>query len=69
MTKRTFFLLPLLVWTLLGTGSCIRSSHEIKTESEIKPVKIEPIHITIDINVKIDKALDDFFGDIDEANE
>ncbi len=34
---------------------------------EVKPVEIKPIHITIDINVKIDKDLDDFFGDIDEA--
>ena len=29
---------------------------------EVAPVEIKPIHITIDVNVKIDKALDDFFG-------
>lgn len=33
---------------------------------EVAPVEIKPIHITIDINIKVDKALDDFFGDIDE---
>jgi len=32
----------------------------VKTEH-----KIEPIHITMDINVKVDRALDDFFGDLD----
>ncbi len=32
---------------------------------EVKPVEIKPIHITIDINVKVDRALEDFFGDID----
>ncbi len=32
-------------------------------------VKVEPMHITIDVNVKIDKALDDFFDEIDEAEE
>ncbi len=32
---------------------------------EVKPVEIKPIHITIDINVKVDRALDDFFGDLD----
>ena len=37
------------------------TSHEV----EVKPVEIKPIHITIDINVKVDRALDDFFGDID----
>jgi len=38
-----------------------------KHEVEVKPVEIKPIHITIDINVKVDRALDDFFGDLDEA--
>jgi hypothetical protein len=33
---------------------------------EVAPVEIKPIHITIDVNVKIDRALDDFFGDIDQ---
>ncbi|MBA3029151.1 MAG: YnbE family lipoprotein [Desulfobacteraceae bacterium] len=36
---------------------------------EVAPVKIEPIHITIDVNVKIDRALDDFFGEIDKKAE
>jgi len=36
-------------------------------EIEVKPVEIKPIHITIDVNVKVDKALNDFFGDIDAA--
>jgi hypothetical protein len=30
-------------------------------------VEVKPIHITIDVNVKVDRALDDFFSDIDEA--
>jgi hypothetical protein len=42
-------------------SACTR--HEV----EIQPVEIKPIHITIDINVKVDRALDDFFGDLDEA--
>jgi len=36
---------------------------------EVAPVEIKPIHITIDVNIKVDKALDDFFGDIDEDKE
>lgn len=48
----------LLMVSLLGWG-CTR--HEV----EMKPVEIKPIHITIDVNVKVDRALDDFFGDID----
>ena len=48
----------MLVFSLYG---CTR--HEV----EVKPVEIKPIHITIDVNVKIDKELEDFFGDLDEA--
>ena len=36
---------------------------------KLNRLKIKPIHITIDVNVKVDKALDDFFGDIDAAQE
>ncbi|MEH0021987.1 MAG: hypothetical protein V6Z89_20200 [Desulfobacter sp.] len=41
------------------------SSHEV----EVKPVEIKPIHITIDVNVRVDRALDDFFGEIDAAED
>ena len=51
----------ILFLTLAGCST----SHEV----EVKPVEIKPIHITIDVNVKVDRALDDFFGDIDAAQE
>lgn len=31
-------------------------------------VKVEPIHMTLDVNVKVDRALDDFFGDLDQKS-
>lgn len=47
------------------------TKHEVKTESkvEVAPIKVEPIHITIDLNIKVDKELDDFFSDLDEVAE
>jgi hypothetical protein len=42
-----------------------QSSHQV----EVKPVEIKPIHITIDVNVKVDRALDNFFNDIDAAED
>ncbi|OGV38649.1 MAG: hypothetical protein A2020_03755 [Lentisphaerae bacterium GWF2_45_14] len=39
------------------------TSHKIESTHEIKP-----IHITLDVNVKIDRALDDFFDDLDKKN-
>ncbi len=56
--KKTNFFLPLTLTVLAVTllTGCIRTTHEIK-----------PIHITLDINLKVDRALDDFFGDIDST--
>ncbi|MDE3083906.1 MAG: hypothetical protein KGJ37_01635 [Verrucomicrobiota bacterium] len=32
------------------------------------PIEVKPIHVTVDVNVKVDKALDDYFGDIDKKS-
>ena len=48
---------------LLGLSGC--TQHKV----EVAPVEIKPIHITIDVNVKVDRALDDFFGDVDDAEQ
>ncbi|HWA10338.1 MAG TPA: hypothetical protein VG838_12870 [Opitutaceae bacterium] len=47
----------LLLFPLILAAGCIR-------------VKMEPIevHAVVDVNVKVDKALDDFFGDIDKKS-
>ena len=55
-----------IIFSVLGVCSLSLTACT-KHEVEVKPVEIKPIHITIDINVKIDRALDDFFGDLDEA--
>ena len=57
---RSFFLLACAAFLLIQPG-CTR--HEV----DVKPVEIKPIHITIDVNVKVDRALDDFFSEIDDA--
>lgn len=60
LNKKHWVFLPGLV-ALLTFSGCTK--HEV----DIKPVEIKPIHITIDINVKVDRALDDFFGDLDDV--
>jgi len=42
-------------------AGCIR----LKTE----PIRVEPIQITMDVNLRIMKELDNFFGDLDAASE
>lgn len=49
--------LPLLATALL-CGGCI----QIKMDHPIE------VHATLDVNVKVDRALDDFFGDLDKKS-
>ena len=51
------------VFILSVAAGCTR--HKV----EVAPVEVKPIHITIDVNVKVDRALDDYFGDIDAAKK
>ncbi len=53
-------LLPSIAFLPLLLGGCLN----VKTE----PIEIKPIHITVDVNVKVEKALDDFFGDLDKKS-
>ncbi len=45
---------------IIGMSIILSGCVSVKTQH-----KVEPIHITMDINVKVDRALDDFFGDLD----
>ena len=49
------FLFPLA----LALGGCL----SVKTHHTV-----DPIQINVDVNVKVDKALNDFFGDIDKKS-
>lgn len=51
--NRCFSALPVVLTLLLG--GCLS-------------VKVQPIHVTVDVNVKVDRALDDFFGDLDKKS-
>lgn len=61
MSKPTYLLLAAILF--LVSQSC--TQHKV----EVAPVEVKPIHITIDVNVKVDRALDDFFGDVDNAEQ
>ena len=61
MFTKLFVLVAALL--LLAVQGC--TQHKV----EVAPVEVKPIHITIDVNVKVDKALDNFFQDIDAAED
>lgn len=57
MHRRLF--LPASIVPLL-LGGCLNVSTD--------PIEVKPIHITVDVNVRVEKALDDFFGDLDKKS-
>lgn len=56
---RNLLILPPLFAAGL-TGGCV----QVRTE----PIRIEPIYIEITVNHRVQKELDDLFGDIDRAS-
>lgn len=62
MVTRLFFIMIVALGALSINVGCL----SVKTEHAVKP-----IHITMDINLKIDKELDDYFDDVygDESTE
>ncbi len=54
--------------TLLGLAACasgLAGCVSVRTE----PIEVKPIHITVDVNVKVERALDDFFDDLDAQSK
>lgn len=50
----------LLLVSLVPLAGCVQVS--------TAPIEIKPIHITVDVNVRVEKALDDFFGNLDSSS-
>lgn len=63
--KKTIAALLLALPVFLLPG-CTRHEIQSKHEVQVAPIEVKPIHITIDVNIKVDRALDDFFGDLDK---
>ena len=55
------------VLLLFVVSGCTKHEVETRSQVEVAPVEVKPIHITIDVNIRVDRALDDFFSDIDET--
>ncbi len=51
---------PILALLGLLLAGCIH----VKTD----PIEVKPIKVTVDVNVKIEKAVDDFFADLDKKS-
>ena len=35
----------------------------------VKPIRVEPIEITMNVNLRVARELDDFFGDLDAESK
>ena len=64
MSKQYFVAFLVLMLFQFGVGC--QTQHKVET---VHKVEVAPMHITIDVNIKVDKALDDFFGDLDAAED
>lgn len=49
-----------LLCLIAGAAGC---KHTIAVE----PIEVKPIHMTLDINLKVDRELDEFFDEVEDA--
>ena len=56
--------LLLLALVLGASPGCLWTHSTV----DLKPVEVKPIHITVDVNVRVAKELNSFFGDLDAAD-
>ncbi len=55
------------LFCVAALSSCTKHEIETKSQVEVAPIEVKPIHITIDVNLRVERALDDVFKDIDQA--
>jgi len=55
-------------WLLTAAAAALGVSFGCAVEHDVKvePVEIKPIHITMDINIKVDREVDAFFNEVEE---
>ena len=56
-----YWLLAAVVAVLSVTHGC-----SVKHDVKVEPIEIKPIHITMDINVKVDREVEAFFNEVEE---
>jgi|GEM_PF-393694 len=60
-----------VLWALAPAVALCGCTHQLETKNDInlKPIEVKPVHITLDVNVKVkvDKALDSSFNEVDQA--
>jgi hypothetical protein len=58
--RQLFLAAPAAALVATLAASCARL--DTRSEVDVKPIEVKPIHITVDVNVRIDRELDEFFA-------
>ena len=56
-----YWLLIAVVAMALAINGCA-----VKHDVNVEPIEIKPIHITMDINIKVEREVDAFFSDVEK---
>jgi len=55
-------------WLLVAVAVVLWAAQgcEVKHDVKVEPIEIKPIHITMDINIKVDREVDAFFSAVEK---
>jgi hypothetical protein len=54
------------LWFLSGVAAALVAAQGCATTVKVEPIEIKPIHITMDINIKVDREVDAFFDEVEK---
>ncbi len=60
---------PRLPFPALGLAALAAAGLAGCVNVRTAPIEVKPIHITVDVNVKVERALEDFFGGLDAQSQ
>jgi hypothetical protein len=67
LNRTTFALHPALPRALAVATVCFAGAAGCKHTIAVEPIEVRPIHLTLDVNLKVDRELDEFFDYEDES--
>lgn len=74
--RLTLFMHRFAPIALIAFVAACQTEHQVETEStvDVKPIRVEtvhevkPIYVQVDVNVRVERELEDFFGDLDQSS-
>ena len=54
---------------LVAFAMACKTSHEVELKPTHHTIEVKPIFLTVDVNIRVQKELEEFFDDVEKSKE